>query len=459
MDALTSINEDDCLEIIAQFPFLNIYTQICFCFPVADESSHSAIVDTLTNGLERLSEKFPWVAGQLVNEGASEGNTGTFKIKPLGKIPPLIVKDLRDDPSIPTMDALSRAKFPMSMLDEKNIAARATIPDRTGDPKPDAAFLVQATFITGGLLLTFCGQHNIMDMTGQNQVMNLLSKACRNEEFTSEEISIGNLARGNIIPLLDDPETEVSDYTTKSAPDQGNSNSKAAQNTPPKCTWASFVFDASSLAALKSIAMESLANPTGYISTDDAICAFIWKCVTRARLPRLDPRSQSKFSRAVDVRRYLDIPATYPGAVQNMANTTSVLQSLLDAPLGYVACQLRSAVDPKTSNLGFETRALATLLSRTPDKNSLSHMAATNYSRDIMLSSWAKFNCYDLDFGFGLGKPEAVQRPLFIPFECLMYLLPKKLNGDMGVVLCLEDGDLERLRADKEFTEYGAFTG
>ena len=86
MDQLLLEDLDDYLEVFGQQPGLNIYTQLCFCFPVADASSHSAIINTLTNDLERLSASFPWVAGQVHNEGSGEGNPGIFKIKPLEKI-------------------------------------------------------------------------------------------------------------------------------------------------------------------------------------------------------------------------------------------------------------------------------------------------------------------------------------------------------------------------------------
>ena len=112
------------LDILGQQPDLTGYIQICSCFPLTDTSSHSAIINILTHGLERLSANFPWVAGQIVNEGASDANSGIFTIKPLEKIPCLVVKDLRDDPSMPTMDVIRQANFPFSMLDESVIAPR-----------------------------------------------------------------------------------------------------------------------------------------------------------------------------------------------------------------------------------------------------------------------------------------------------------------------------------------------
>jgi trichothecene 3-O-acetyltransferase len=220
-----------------------------------------------------------------------------------------------------------------------------------------------------------------------------------------------------------------------------------------------FTFHPASLTALKSLATNTIALPSGYISTDDALSAFIWQSVIRARLPRLNPTAESTFARAVDVRRYLDIPQTYTGVMQNMTYHTYTLQKLVEEPLGGVASQLRSAVDPETSNLGYNTRALATFLNRTSDKNIFSVTATLDLSVDIMLSSWAKIDCYELDFNLGLGTPEAVRRPQFDPVESLIYLMPKTLDGEIAVAICLRDEDMERLRADEEFAKYGRYIG
>ena len=59
------------------------------------------------------------------------------------------------------------------------------------------------------------------------------------------------------------------------------------------------------------------------------------------------------------------------------------------------------------------------------------------YQVDIMLSSWAKLDCYELDFNLGLGKPDSVRRPQFAPVESLIYLMPKTLDGEIVVGICL----------------------
>ncbi|RHZ55319.1 uncharacterized protein CDV56_104691 [Aspergillus thermomutatus] len=461
----TTCNHNDlAVDILANLPLLKLYTQICLCYPVADASSHPAIIDTLKRGLERLSSSFPWVAGQIVNEGASEGNTGVFKIKPLDRVPRLVVKDLRNDPSIPTMDALRQAHFPSSMLDESVVAPRKTIPPPDEPSDSDPVFIVQAIFITGGLLLAFVGHHMAMDMTGQGHLMRLLSKACRNEPFSEQELSSVNLARHNLIPLLDDsyqPGPEIARHILKPLPAQTTCNDPSDERGPPppphppKCTWTFFSFSPTDLAKLKSHATKTAT--TGFVSTDDALSAFIWQAVARVRLPRLGSRAELTFGRAVDVRSYLGVPKTYPGLLQNMTYNSSTLQELVEEPLGVIASQLRSSLDPEA--LAYQTRALATCFARTPDKSIFSFGASIDPSRDMMLSSWAKVNCYELDFNLGLSTPECVRRPRFLPVEGLMYLMPKALDGEIALMVCLRDDDLERLKEDEEFVKYGKHIG
>ena len=455
-----SENLDDCLDDLAQLMTFKLYTQICFCFSRADKSSDAAVVNTLTNGLDRLSLSFTWLAGQVVPESSGV----VLKMKALGKIPRLVVKDLRHDPSVPTMDALRRANFPFSMLDESIIAPCKTLPEST-EPDPAPVFLLQASFVTGGLLITIVGQHNTMDMVGQGQIMHLFSKACRNEQFTSEELSSGNRARRNLIPLLNDsyspgPELAQQIMRPNLSPTISNdTNAHQVSPSAPKCIWTYFSFSPASLAALKSLATETITSSSAYISTDDALCSFIWQSIIRARLPRLNPTTHSTLARAVDVRRYLDIPYTYPGFLMNMTFHKYMLQSLLEEPLGAVASQLRRAVDPNTSSLAYDTRALATLINRAPDKSVVSLTGALDLSVDIMLSSWANIDCCGLEFNLGLGKPEAVRRPQFAPVESLIYLMPRTLEGEIAVALCLREEDLKRLRADGQFGMYGRYIG
>lgn len=116
--------------------------------------------------------------------------------------------------------------------------------------------------------------------------------------------------------------------------------------------------------------------------------------------------------------------------------------------------QTASVVKAIGTQSAYHTRALVTFLDRTPDKNTVSSIATLDPSADFMFSSWAKLDCYELDFHLGLGKPDAVRRPRFEPVESLIYLMPRTLDGKIAAVVCLRDEDMERLRADEEFPKY-----
>lgn len=447
------------LDILGQGTgLLKLYTQLSLCFDDTNGFPESTVVEKLTKGLVILSTSFPWVAGQVTNIERA-GNPDSYRIVPYEKAPRLVVQDLKDEVSI---DELRKANFPCWMLDESVVAPINTLAAGTEGPAP--VFALQVNLIKGGLLLTFVTQHNTMDMTGMDQIMSLLSKACHDEPFTAEELRIGNLDRHNLIPLLDEeytpgPELErqigktTAHVSTEGVPRDGLDDSH------PHCSWTYFDFSGASLSNLKALATKSITSDTQFVSTDDVLSAFIWKAVAKARLPRLKPDDETTFARAIDPRRYLNIPATYPGLVQNMTYASYTLGNLMEEPLGAIASSLRRTVDPKTSNLAYATRALTTWFHRAEDKGNISVAATLDLSKDIMLSSWAKYDCFDLDFNLGLGKPVAVRRPQFTPVESLFYLMPKRPDGEITAMLCLRDADLEGLKEDEEFMRYAVFVG
>ncbi|KAH7110829.1 transferase family-domain-containing protein [Dendryphion nanum] len=436
-------DQDNELDTCGQQPNLGIYTQLCLCYPLSDESIHQRIVDRLNSGLIRLAEGFPWVAAQVVNEGANESSAGVFKFRPLEGTPRLIVQDLRSTSPEITWTSLKDDQFPFRSLDEGIICPRKTIPDGTEGPEKPV-FLVQANFITGGLLLTFTASHQALDMTGQGRVMHLLDKACRGEAFTADELLSGNPKRSSLIAFLDGtlPDNPFQDVKDPVPP-----------SPPAKCSWAYISFSASALAELKSEATAVLTS--GFVSTDDVLTAFIWKSIARARSSRLGDHIETTLGRAVDPRRFLDIPETYPGIIQNMVYHKRAIGELAAEPLGKTAKELRVAVDPSTSTLSYDTRVLMTKLHRSPLKDTVTVSATFNGSKDIMLSSWAKEKSYALEFGLGLGTPVAVRRPQFVPYEGLLYLMPKRLDGEILLAACLREEDLETLKTDDWFLRFG----
>ncbi|PYH92648.1 hypothetical protein BO71DRAFT_451256 [Aspergillus ellipticus CBS 707.79] len=398
--------ENDHLGIMGEQPSLHkLYTQICSVYPVPDASAHGHIVDTLRKGLHRLSETFPWLAGHVVKEDAREG-----------------VSDLRDVASAPTMNSLREANFPFTMLDETLIAPCMTI-------NPPGSSIGLANFISGGLILTFVGQHNTMEMTRQAAIIDWLSKACHQQPFTDQELSTGNADKSKIITLLDDtwePSPEMNSQLQNPPPSSENPNTSTSP--PPNLGWGYATFSTASLTALKDMTTQTKDLESDFISTDDA--------------------TTSTFARAIDVRQRLDVPSTYPGALSNMSYVKSTLHSIDEQPLGVFASQLRRQLDPNVLDLA-----------RLEDKSKIGITASVDPTSGIMLSSWAKVDFNDLEFNIGLGKPEVVRRPSFIPVESLMYIMPRSRDGELAVALCIREDDWGCLGDDQEWKTYTSYVG
>ena len=434
-----------------------IFTQISFCFINETDHAPEDLISILERGLDYLGHSFPWLAGQVVCEGATPSNTGTFKIVPLERRPKLTIRDHRESMSMKTLQSRN---FSMADLHESIVAPRNTSSGRPGETLAEVSQL-QATLIDGGIILTFLGQHQALDGVGLGQVVHLFSKACRGDDFTADELRICDLANARPLELYDEtwsPGLELEYNGVKvhaSDPSPGRLRYKIPSEPG---VWCHFNIDAQCSSQIKSLAMEHLPDGCAYISADDALSAFIWQAITRARYARLDRSTPVLFARAVDLRRCLELPQIHPGFVQSMTYHSFAADELVrPKSLGLIAANLRTALQPE--DLAHHGRSFATLISRTADKTKTSYLAGFDMSRDVMLSSWTNQNSYEHDFGLGLGKPAAVRRPYFSSFPGLVYLLPKAPNGDIGVAVWLSREDMDTLKLDETFMSYVAFIG
>jgi hypothetical protein len=444
---------DGTLNIFEQRPIWSrLAINLAFCFHLPGETDIAVINDKLQDALDTLASSFPWIAGKVINEGRdTEGNSGVSKIVSSGNMPKVITKDHRQTPSIPSMQRLRESGYPVSMLEESVFAPRGAAVAIPFEARP--ALLVQANIVHDGVVLVFSGDHAAMDMPGLFQIIHWFSKACHDVPLASTEIETGNMSRRNLIPLLG-PTYEPGEELAQQIP---STSTNAAPISRVSCAWATFKISSHAVRELKATATATCTSP--YVSTDDSLSAFIWQCVTRARMPRLAPETICKAVRAIDVRKVLGIPSDYPGLVQNNLFHRLPLHELSTCPLGTVASLLRDTITRKSPSLAFYSRAVATALSRTADKSSLRVGANLDLSSDLLLSSSTTSGAYQLDFALGLGLPEAVRITCQDPFESMTYLLSFTPEGDATILICLRDSDLAALVADEFFSRFAQYMG
>ncbi|KAM3522976.1 hypothetical protein NHJ13051_005369 [Beauveria bassiana] len=443
------------VEILGQQPALQVYTQLSSVFQLDADAQVEDILSTLRKGLAQLAKDFPWLAGQIIHERTGHNSSGVFKIKPFEATPRLIIKDARRDGSMPSMEEMAAAGFPMSMFDETKIAPRMTIPGGPGETAndPEPVLLFQVTLAPGALILTSATVHRAIDIIGQAQILHWLSQVCHGIPSTEEDKTVGNMERKALIPLIqgsDDLESEFRTlWITPTTP-------PAKNNDPaPPCSWATIRVSPAALVKLKADATKTVTE--GFISTDDALTALVWQAIMRARQHRVPQDREVRMTRAVDVRSHCNLSSKYPGLMQSQSLNSYPIQELVDAPLGEIASRLRVALDPaKTLR---ELSGLATMLERDADKTRYSFVASTDSAIDINLSSWVKVDCYDDDFNFGLGKPVTVVRPHFAPYEGLIYMMPRSVEDGITITICLRDVEIEKLKTDDRLTTYAEFVG
>lgn len=180
--------------------------------------------------------------------------------------------------------------------------------------------LVQATFMSDGLVLTVVCHYAAMDMVGQTAVIEWLGKACRGEAYTEEELAVGNGVRMGAVELLEDVEDPFALVPEQVLPPPPAGTESKREAPPVTSVWSYFNFGKAALKAIKDEATSTLPDDgtASFVSTNDALSAFLWHSVLRARKQRLPPSTPSTFARGIDVRRYMGIAPQYPGLLQNM---------------------------------------------------------------------------------------------------------------------------------------------
>lgn len=449
-------------DVIGQLTHLKTYTHVLLCFPMPDDISRDSVVKVLDTAALKLTSTFPWLSSKAVNTGSEPGKTGTFKLAPcsLFAAPNTIVR-VKDCSSVCLSYAeIIQAQGPCSILDGKILGPVKAFPEIYEESESDPApvIVIQANFIQGGLLLDAAAQHNFIDGGGLFQCMRLLAKAMRDEHFSELEIQQGNRDRRNLIPLLG-PNEPMLDHGHLRRPSLlgGQNQQKPLPTIRPPAAWYCFRFPAPKLAQLKDLANNDIScggseHPISFVSTNDALSAFCWKNVSAVRLSRRQrPDDFSKFSRALDARRVMQVPKEYMGQMGYNATCRLTFRELEKAPLGIVASTLRRTV--KGVNNKYSVRSWVTFIANEPDKSTIMFGGSFDPDTDIGLSSLVHAELHSAEFGI-LGKPELVRRPNFTPLESCVYFWSQTESGDFDVLMCLNEADVQALKMNQKWNEY-----
>ncbi|ERF72995.1 hypothetical protein EPUS_08852 [Endocarpon pusillum Z07020] len=454
-------------DVIGQLSRLKTYTHVLLCFPMPEGVSRDSVAKLLETAALKLTSTFPWLASKVINEGSRPGNSGTFKLAPcsLFAAPNTVIRVKDCSRVCVSYVKITQARGPFPLFDGKILGPVKAFPEiyEESESEPAPVLVIQANFIQGGILLDAAAQHNFIDGGGLFQCMRLFAKAIRGEEFSDFETQQGNRDRRSLIPLLG-PNEPMLDHSHLRRPPLSEypSQQQSPTTSRPPAAWYCFRFSAPKLAQLKGLANDDISrggcDPSiPFVSTNDTLSAFCWKRVGAVRLHRRQrPDDLSKFSRALDARRAMQIPKEYMGQMGYNATCRLSFRELEKASLGTVASILRRTA--RDVNNEYSVRSWVTFIANEPDKSSIMFGGSFNPDTDIGLSSLAHVELYSAEFGI-LGKPELVRRPNFHPLESCVYFWSQTEAGDFDVLMCLNEADVQALKMDQEWKEYAEYIG
>ncbi|KAH6658937.1 trichothecene biosynthesis acetyltransferase [Truncatella angustata] len=440
-------------DVVGQFPQLKSYNH---GFDVVT-ALEAAITDIVAN--------IPWLGEQVVHECGINGSSGIIRTAPwptdldvANRI--LYVKDHTE--VCPSYDELLENSGPVSMLDGSLLCPLPGFPlsydvAKIGGAAPVVA--VQASFIRGGVIINFSNQHNVMDASGMFVFIMLLAIAMQGKSLPQAYIDQANSDRTKVIPLLE-PGEPLRDHSHLLKQVDLPPSVKAP---PIPSEWAFFRLRQDGIPQIKAAASnkDEFEAPVTYISTNDALCAFYWKRLATVRLKNgsVNPSASSKFSRAIDARAAVGAPPAYMGQLVYHAATRATYQELGSAELTLSRLASRMRIDLDASNNEWAVRSYATFLAGVSDKSQLVYAGGLNPTLDVGGSSMAQTTTGALKFGV-LGTPSLLRRPNLFPVPGLMYVYPPELDtGDLPILVCLNEQDMEGLRTDAEWSAYAEFIG
>lgn len=438
-------------DVLGQFPQLKTYNHGVSLFPLREDLTQEIIVAAMEDATSKILAAIPWLTGQVVHTAGKNGTSGTLHMAPWPKdaAPNTLLKVRDCSDLLPTYAEMLAAEAPFSMLNGDLICPFPgfPLPYDTAIIGPAPATMLQVTFVKGGFLLTYSNQHNMVDGTGLFTIITLLSAALRGEPFPDDIIAAANQDPADVVRLLD-PYEPMLDHSYLLKPDPAPA--PVAPRAVPK--WTYFRFHKDKLPEVKKLA----EDPVGYdpdvpfISPNDALCALFWKSLAAVRIKTgLPPSAVSKFSRAIDIRPSVGVSPGYLGLMVYQSATRLSFQELVDLPLAAVATRLRHDLDDVNND--FSARSYATFVDSVEDKLQLMYAGGLNPVTDVGHSSMMNAKVNGFDFGV-LGKPDLGRRPKLAPLAGVFYIYPPETSGDLLLLLCLPEMELQGLSEDPEWS-------
>ena len=444
------------------------YLVMLLYFPLSNPNM-TRIASYFKSGLQRMFETLPIMSGTVQSAPQSEQKGSLCVGAPWNAIDDVFrVNDLTS--SDLDYENLRKDYFPATTSTRRELLSILLSRPKPFGPK-NPVMMAQVNFVRNGMILVPFLHHSFVDGPGGTTVMDLWATFCRGDNG-AEVISDGMLDRGML--MFGDEAGRLEDLREFiSRPRDGSS----APQLPKVIENEVFFVSRSKLATLKSVVSASIASavsgpsngeiPT-YISTNDALSALLFACITEARrsIQSTDTQQKIPFALAVSGRRLLKppIPDKYVGNVTFYCHLDLPLDTVTTEShsIATIAHQIRKRLVQLDDTY---VRRLIGALRHMDDIGELVPVCRASREWPFLITSWSTQGYYGMDWGSEIGaRCERVRVPK-VPwpeFDGLIVIMPelKIENGiaeeeaGLEVMVGLEMGAMQLLKGMEEWTRW-----
>jgi trichothecene 3-O-acetyltransferase len=369
---------------------------------------------------------------------------------------------------LPEIDyyALERREFPPSAFPLLSLMPEPRVHRSERSP----VLTVLATFISGGLLLTFNNHHSAMDGAGMATLAQTFAKhvaALSDGRFISSEDAFPEeaLDRSNIFggsgrkEICDFPSYRLS-KTYRCTVERELIEAAITGDHPKlqllqKLQLSLWFISNESMRAMREAALP-LSKGLPVLTDNTIMCAVLWRHVSRARQLSSRGIMTNSFINTVNARRRMDppLPLEYPGNALVHAKTSAATADVESAEPGMLyklAKQITDAIEWWTSERVWE------LIGAIESSQMVSKVEPNmdNFQGpDLEVTSTAAMGDVSrVDWGCELGRVKAL-RYVYVPVkDGWVNVLPRRNDAGIELIIGLEKSATKRLRQDKEWLQ------
>ena len=497
------------------------WVQKILLFPTTT-SEPTETFQAIESGLDRTLQAVPYLAGSIVyrSDGAQKGRLAVTAPWRSAR-DTLTAQDLTIDERF-DYDSLRARHFPVDSLSHDLLQP---LPRPTERP----VMLAQLNFVKGGIIFVISIDHCVVDGTGARAIAEIWAAYCRGDDgssmVTAEILDRAPLMEGSPharIESLSDYFTYIPDFfalpglqdtisplkrvyyklrrsmaLTFNMVLGGLSNLityrrlRIPKTTTPdpessKVISHIFFFSASKLRDLKQTASEMQADKTGaqWISTNDALSALLWCCISTAwksadypshesvwdPWKRMAWQSRGRTTEPLSMlaiimnARRLTKPPLSPNYIGN-AITWGGIPDTFSSFSSTIQCVSKQAYRVREMIAGYDSALLMDVvgaLGSVPDIRRVVLGSGAFPTTTVALVSWADQGWYKLDWGSALGGHCERLRVRKEQRTGLCVVLPRLESNErrggedagLEVYVVLKAGDMRRLRQDDLFNRY-----